>query len=199
MIQGKISIFSCLFFAVVLGFFCFPHLSFPLFFLILEAFLWPTPFCARCQGRHVKALKSLAHRPWRYMSRICPALSTCLDRSIYFSTCFRHFVAQIVKDVLILIQAWQVYNNRIPYQNLLLVACTRFYKSLGLTVGPSDIFLRILLFWGKQKLLPLLPNSTRLRQPCFGLVDSWGTVICILQSNAYFRKKANNCRWWPNM
>ena len=186
MIQGKISIFSCLFFAVVLGFFCFPHLSFPLFFLILEAFLWPTPFCARCQGRHVKALKSLAHRPWRYMSRICPALSTCLDRSIYFSTCFRHFVAQIVKDVLILIQAWQVYNNRIPYQNLLLVACTRFYKSLGLTVGPSDIFFAYsaILRQAKTFTAPAQQHATE------AAVLSWGKVICILQSNAYFRKKS---------
>ena len=46
------------FFCWDFSFFGFPRIFFSLFF-----FLCPTAFCARRQGLHMKALKSLAHRP----------------------------------------------------------------------------------------------------------------------------------------
>ena len=54
------------FFAGIFHFLAFPAffpLFPPFFFFSFFFFLCPTAFCARRQGLHMKALKSLAHRP----------------------------------------------------------------------------------------------------------------------------------------
>ena len=68
------------FFCWDFSFFGFPRIfsAFsPFFFFSFFFFLCPTAFCARRQGLHMKALKSLAHRPCSYLSGI--GISTILD------------------------------------------------------------------------------------------------------------------------